>query len=489
MIKKLIVGSLMLLASTAGLTQYCRTKPQPVLHISLRDAILLSLRYNQTVQSAELNRVVQKFSLAVARNMFELQYNLTGGATGSQSMSNGIVPWNVSRNFNLTPNISLKTHYGTQLTFAMTNPLVWSTGQSGYIFNPSATFSLTHPILRGSGRLINEAPLIQAYNSEAVNKLGYKNTVMSDITTIITDYRNVVGQENSLIISQDALKSAKQTVANNKIRIQNGFMAPSENVQAEANAANQELQVVTTKNAVIQAKLQLLQDMGLSIDTQIEVDKTIETDNVTYPVGEQARCILLTHNISYLSALLNIRNTKLSVLQAEDSQRWQLDFNASFAQGPGGGSGPNAGFKSLFNGFNASRSVGLTFNIPIDNLPSQQGYVSAKVGYDQAKLSLKQLEISLEIQLNATLQNLDAAKQQIAIAKRAEDLANQSYQDSLKKLQYGKVSVFEVTTLQTNLVSAQSTYISNQINYLNQVATYQQNLGITLDVWNIRLKY
>lgn len=461
---------------------------QDKLHLSLREAILLSLRYNQAVQSAELQRIIDKFSVAVAQYEFEFQYTLSGSALSTRTMTDA-EPWNRSRIFTLNPGVTRKTRYGTQFNFALNDPLSFATGQSGYLFNPAATLSITHPLLRGSGKLINEAPLLQAYNSEEVNKLNYKNTVIGEVTTIITTYRAVVQAENSLIVDQEALKSAQLTVDQNKIRIQNGFMAPSENVQAEYAVANQALQVISDENAIIQAKLALLQAMGLSSTTQVEVDKTMETDNVTYPVGEEAKNILFCHNITYLAALLGIQNSKLSVLQAEDQQRWQLNFTAQFNQGPGSGGGQNAGFKSLFNGRNVERAVGLTLNIPIDSLPTQQSVVSAKVGYDQQKLSLKQLRMQLESQLIGTIENLAIAKKQIVLAKRAQDLANQSYQDSLKKLTYGKVSLFEVTTLQTNLISAQIAYINSEINFLNLVTVYQQNLGITLDVWNIQLKY
>ncbi len=458
------------------------------MHLSLREAILLALRYNQAVQGAELQRIIDKFTVAVAEYEFEFHYAITGSAGSGQAMSDA-QPWTRNRNFSLTPVITRKNRFGTQFGVTFTNPLSFSTGQSGYLFNPSATLAISHPLLRGSGTLINEAPLMQAYNSEAINKLNYKNTVIGTVTAIILDYRAVVQNENALLVDKAALKSAQQTVEQNKIRIEHGFMAPSENIEAEYAVATQALQVTTDTNSIIQSKLTLLQDMGLSSLTEIEVDKSMDTDHVTYPEGEEAKTILFQNNITYLSALINMQNTKLGVLQAEDSQRWQLDFTAQFGQGPGSGGGDNAGFKSIANGRNVTRSIGLNLAIPIDDMSAQQGIVSAKVGYDQQKLQLKQLRLLLESQLVGTLQNLSIAKQQIVLAKRAQELANMSYENSLRKLTYGKVSLFEVTTLQTNLVSAQIAYIGSEINFLNLVTTYQQTLGTTLDVWNIQLKY
>src|SRR3990167_2930256 len=48
--------------------------------LSLREAILLALRYNPTIQNAELDRIIQRYNLRLAENEFELQFALAGTA-------------------------------------------------------------------------------------------------------------------------------------------------------------------------------------------------------------------------------------------------------------------------------------------------------------------------------------------------------------------------------------------------------------------------
>lgn len=465
---------------------YAQSATKP-LFLTMKDAIFLSLRYNPNVQSAELQRVADKFAVAVAKNQFEFRYGLTGAASSSATRSNG-QPWTTSRNYNLIPTLSRQTRYGTNFNLIMSNPVTINPPSPAF-YNPLLTLTVTQPLLKGSGRLITESSLDQAIITDQLAKLTLKNTVISQVTLIVTDYLNVVGLENTLIVDQTNLDSAKQTVEQNKLRIKAGFMAPSENVQAESAVANQELQVATDKNEIIQAKLQLLQDIGLDSTTQIEVDKTIKTAGMSYPKGEEAKCLMFAHNISYIQALYNLKSSQLSLLVAEDAQRWSLDLTGVITQGGGTGGGANAGLDSLFNNHNKSRSVGLALNVPIDDLQTQQQVVQAKVSNTQTKLSTKQLKLELEVQLQGALQNLTILEGQITLSKTAEDLANQSYQDALKKLAYGKTSVFEVNTLQSTLISAQVAYISNQISYLNAITQFQQNLGITLDVWEIHLIY
>lgn len=457
--------------------------------LSLRDAILLSFRYSPNIESSELQRVLDKFNVALAKNQFEFQYALLGSALSNQSVANG-APVVTNKNFNLTPAISRQTQFGTQYNLAMSNPLTYNSANApGYFYNPALTLQVIHPLLKGSGSTITEANLNIALINDEIAKLNLKNTVINQVTQVILDYRAVVAAENTLIVDQSALTAARKTVFNNKKIIALGFLAPSENIQAETVVASQEIQVASDINAITQARLLLFRDIGIPSDNQLAVDKTISTANPSYPKGAIASQLMYQNNISYLSALLGLKIGKLRLLLAEDQQRWSLNVLGTIMQGSGSGGGGNAGIDSLFNGLNNSRTLGLELAVPIDNMSAQQQVVQAKVVYSQQKLAAKQLKLNLSLQLESALQNLAIVFSQINLAKKFEALANKSYLDALKKSTFGQASMFEVTTLQNSLVSAQIQTIRRQIDYLNSVTQYEKDLGITLDTWNIKLVY
>ncbi|MBS0357688.1 MAG: hypothetical protein JSS53_00235, partial [Proteobacteria bacterium] len=81
--------------------------------LSLRDAVLLSLRYNPSIMTSEINRVVQKFNLRVAQNQFELQYALTGSVNFASSTVSGVRQPS-STTYGLNPSVQLQSHLGTQ---------------------------------------------------------------------------------------------------------------------------------------------------------------------------------------------------------------------------------------------------------------------------------------------------------------------------------------------------------------------------------------
>ena len=119
---------------------------QKTLHLTLREAILLALRYNPNIQNAELDRIAQRYQLRLAHNEFELQYALAGTAVVEKSRYSGI--GNAStRSYFAAPEFDIKSKLGTEASLKMDNTVA-AIGT----YNPLMTLSLTQPLLRGFGR-------------------------------------------------------------------------------------------------------------------------------------------------------------------------------------------------------------------------------------------------------------------------------------------------------------------------------------------------
>ncbi|MBA2655819.1 MAG: TolC family protein [Tatlockia sp.] len=481
-----------LLTFSLGKVSYAETTKPKLLTLSLKEAVFLSLRFNPIVKSSEIQRVVDKFNLAVAKNQFELQYALTGSALHTNSVVAG-VPDIVTGSYNLVPAANLQTVYGTKYNLSLSNPVSLSkigpTSPTNVFYNPALTLAVAQPLIQGSGREVVQAPLNAACNREGIARFAFKSNVIANVTVIMIDYWAVVAAEGALQVAKLALKVSIQTVKNNALQIQQGFLARSENIQALAAVANQRILVASSENQLMQAKLALLRDMGISPFTPIKVDKNLTFEKYKYPKGKQAKRLLFANNPALQIERLNLRNAKINLLLAEDQQRWSLNLVGTIVQGGGFGGGRNGGIGSLFNGSNRSRSLGLTLNVPIDNLPLQQQFVTAKVALTQQQLNARLLKLNLVTQLLSQLENLKILRLQIKLAKESVQLSYQSYQDALKKVTFGQASMFEVTTLQTNFINASLAVIGAEVSYLNAIAAYYQLLGITLNEWAVNLVY
>lgn len=114
-----------------------QARKKAIHRMSLREAILLALRYNPNIQNAELDRIVQRYDLRLAHNEFELQYALGASGVLQKSTFNGIGT-DTTRTLMASPEFDLRTKLGTQATLGIDNNV---TGENNNNFNPVLNFS------------------------------------------------------------------------------------------------------------------------------------------------------------------------------------------------------------------------------------------------------------------------------------------------------------------------------------------------------------
>lgn len=462
---------------------YCPVPKPPAL--SLEDAIFLSLRYSPLVRNAEIQRIVDKFNLRVAQWAYELQYSFTGALAYTNTTSNS--SHSESTTYNVIPQVQYLSPIGTSITVSVPHNFTHNIGQSTY-FNPLLSVVATQPLLRGYGPTITLAPLYNAYDQELSTRLTLRNVVITDITTVITQYTALVQAQNTLKALQLALQASLDTLTQYRAEIKAGRRAPADMVQFEVNVAQQRLSIEAQLVTIQQARLTLLATIGLDPIIQVSVPENVTMNDKNLPDLQQSIQLALRNDIGYQQAKLGLRVLQRQLWVARDAQRWQL--NATLTQTFGGGSGgaPNSGYSSFVNGQNKSTVVGLALTVPINNLPLQQQLVNAKNQVDQAEITLAATRRAVVANATNAYYNLISTKQQIIQAQRAVDLAVITLKNAGIRLNYGRSSAFEVATLQNNLTNAQISLINTQISYDNALASFEQVLGITLDRWCVRIR-
>lgn len=454
--------------------------------LTLRDAILLALRMNPDVHNAELQRVVDKFALAVAHNQFEPQYTFTAQAT----YANGSKPA-----YSATPEVSILSPYGTAATVTATPTFNGSTVTS---------VTVTQPLLRGFGPIPTEALLYEAQLNELSARLTLKNEVMTTIVSVIQAYYVLVQGYNDLKINKLSLDDAKVVLEQTQLKIKYGKAGPAEIAQQQTQVAQQELAVETAKNTIQQDYLALLVLLGLDPDAKLKIVHGITASTVRLPSLTQSITLALANNVDYQKALISFKATQRALLVAKDDQKWQLNVTASASRdlGSNGDIGvvsttpsSSTGFAPVTSGVIVPTGTGTTqqlmFNlsVPIDDVQRKQLIVNAKVGLEQALISLDQDKRTLISNVMSSYNSLLSQAKQIVLAQDSVTYAQQSLDVAQIKFNYGKTTSFELTTLRTNLISAQTTLISQQISYLTAVEQFYELLGITLTKWDISVNY
>lgn len=446
------------------------------LTLSLQEAVLLSLRSNPNVRNAQMQRVIDKYSIRLGQFDFEMQYSLDATATSSHVRSQGVGTANNS--YSLTPGATYKLPFGTTLSADMKN----SSDQNGY--KPTVDFSIKQPLLRGFGKAVTMRGLQDVYDTEILNQITLKNVVIDQINLVINSYWSVVEAENSLKTQEDALKNSEAFVRQNDALIKAGKLAPNENLPARSAAASQRLSVTQAKFSLLNAKQELLKTIGfLDPNENIIISSKPNIENRKLPTFKKSYDLALRRNLDYHKAILQIRFDERSLIVARDNLRWQLDASVDTTRGPG------TGIQGLHDHQNNSTIYGLTLKVPINNISARKDYVQAKIRLEQDRLALQQAKRDLAISVRQQINTLTSQYQQVQQAQVAIQLAQQSLSMEQKKLEHGMSTSINVNAERTRFLNAQISYISNEINFLKSMAAFGKITGETLDDWGIKLRY
>jgi outer membrane protein TolC len=455
-------------------------KPQ---RLSLREAILLALRYNANIQNSELDRIIQRYQLRLANNEFELQYALAGSAAIEKSRYSGIGSV-ANHMFLATPEINLKTKYGTQLALGLTNNV------SNYNdYSPVLNVSVTQPLLRGFGADVNQANLLNANDTDRLNKINLRQAIIDQVTQVISAYRALILSSNNLQNQRRQLTEAQKSFEINQKKIEAGQLEPTGNIQQSYQIESLNLMVEQAENEFNTTSLDLLQSIGLDPGTRLSVPSDVVVGTIRIPNLSQACKTALKNNSQYLAQQINLRADKRAYEVATNQQRWQLDISANMQTGSTTDVEGSRGIQGIYNGRNTSQSAQLQLTIPIRDINRKSQLINAKVQLEKDRLTLITTKRALITTVTNTVNTIQSQAKRYLLAERQVKLANQSYDLEKKKQQAGIASALDVNNTQNQLIQAQTGLISAKIAYLNQLSALERLLGTTIDVWQLKLRY
>jgi outer membrane protein TolC len=450
-----------------------------VKNMTLSEAVALALRHNKTVESAYLDRILEKFTLKIAQEEFRPEINLSASAIYAHTNQADALAKQIGAD------ISLRIPTGGNFTFAWRND---DTDQHDR-YHSSVNLSFTQPLLKGAGLDVNLANQVLAERQEQGNLLNLKSTLTELINRVIHDYRSFFLAQREMEITRLSLDRARKLLDFNGALLKAGRIAQVELIQAEADLANQELSFRTKENALDTMRLNLLKTLDIDRHLEIEPTASVEVQPVVFNVAELQK-IAVDHQPKYLQTLLAHDNAKTSLMLADNNKLWELELATHYNLTGASDSWLDAQQKAGQLG-KGDYSIGLSLRIPLGELTrdqKEQGVLSAKITLRQAELNLQQAKEDLEIEIQDAVRNINLNWEQIKLAKRARELAQKQLDIELEKFKVNRSTNFEVVKFKNDLISSQNSEISTQIEYLNALTDLDALLGITLDKWGVAIE-
>lgn len=454
--------------------------------LDLDRALVMTLANNRSIQSAYLNRVLDKYNLYVAQDLFIPDLNVTLGGT-SQEAGDGAERLGTD-SIGVSYGVSAFLPTGGQVSLGMDTNTARSRNRAvnatDRLSSSNVNFSFVQPLLRGAGYRVARSSLKSAEIVEKGNILGLKSLLIDTISEAIIAYRSYQLELKQLAITETSLERARALVATTQSLIDAGRVAPVELVQAEVTVAQRELSFESAKNSVDNARLNLLSILDIGLDAELILMEQEAFPKFVENTIDYFFNVALDNQPAYLQSLLDLELSEIGVHVAKNNRLWDLDatFSASLAGNEDGGLG------AAFDGLRRNQvdlQAGLTLTIPFGDRSRRQSVLSARLNRQQQALAIAEIKESLQISVRNQVRTVHSLWAQLKLARQSETLVRKQLDAENIRFGLGRSTNFRVVEFEDQLILAQLDTASIGTDYLNALTELDRLLGTSLEVWNI----
>jgi outer membrane protein TolC len=487
------------------------------LSLGLRDAILLTLENNSSVQMDETAIEAQKFALLGQFQLFDpalqssLIVNRYSSPTYSQLQGVGIAGNSTLNTLTQTGQVSYTQTFapGTNVVASISSSKS-STNSSYNYFNPYynsvLSFTFTQPLLRGAGRFANTALVKIARRSLAQSRSTFEAEVNDAILQVIDQYWSAVQARGALDVQQKSLKLAEASYERDKRSLELGALPPLDIYRSQSEMAARKVEVIQAAYELTQAEEALRLTIGADRDPQmhtldLDLTEKPQTDGELENTGVETALAQALGQRPELDAVNNaLDNDDTSIRLARNHLKPNLQLQGFYQSSglggnqydlvtnrlvaPGGfGSSMSQLFSLGYPGYGGSLS--LTF--PVRNRGAQAALGNAMVSrtHDQDAGGQTREQITREVR--DAVHQLDEARQALAAGTVSFDLAQKSLASEQRKYELGAETNFFVLDAQTKLAQAELVLLQTQINYRVALAAVGHSTGDLLGPYHVKI--
>lgn len=477
------------------------------LELTLTNAIQLAVQHNLDIERERFRPQIAKTDVETARAEFDPivgaqaslsqtkalpttevdEFNDQGVFTGTRV----IEPF--SKNGEVTPFLRHKVITGGsyELRFVNTRENVSPTasGISRTIADPryesSLELSFTQPLLRDFGIAVNKAPIRRAEKSEAIAHQRVVQTILDVVFQVQERYWEMVFRLLDLDARRESQKLAEDFLAENKIRVDLGALAPIELVQAETQVKLREEDVIVAEAAVREAQDALkevinIPDMLGSWDIRLKPTDRPTFEPMPAPVVEDKLREALVQRPDIIQSNLSIESREIAREEALNQRLSKLDFEArgnlnSF------GKDAREGLADLseINGY--QWVFGLQFEYPLGNRSARNNLKKRNLELRQEMVAQRRLKLTILREVSQAIRGIETASKRVEVTRAASKLARTQLEAEQEKFRLGLSTSFRVLEFQRELTDARSSETQ-------ALSDYNVELG-RLDLRTGKLRY
>ena len=482
-------------AATQALSAPSAQPAGPAQPLSLEEAVKLALQNNLSVMVERINPGLQDLSILLARTAWTP--NLTSTVRDGRTVS-PITSFLSGASGNLQRD-SLTANVGANqlLPWGANYTVLWdaSRGKSNSVYdspNPSLgsdiSFNFTQPLARN--RTIDSArqQLIVTKMNREISDVSLRQTVLGTIRSVKYAYWNLKASVAALKVAEQSLDLAKESLRNNRSRVEIGTMAPIDIVEAEAEVARRDEAAIVAESTVRRAEDALrtlildsksatfwaarfdLTDQPTFAPTSVDVDAAVK-------VALEKRTDLRTARKNLELTNSNIKfqhNQILPDVNAQVAYGLTGSGGTQLTYGSGGFPPPVIGqvvegfgtvLSRLFSNDFHSWSFTVNFSYPIGTSAAEATLARTKLQLSQSRIQLQELELQVTSSVRDVARQVETNQKRVASTQATSRLMERRLEAEQKKYAAGMSTTFLVFQAQRDLADAQYSALAALLDY------------------------
>lgn len=435
--------------------------------LSITDAIDASVRGNLNLVFARMNPAKTDQDVIAEEAKFlpvfdaAISYTDTKDARASSILDGSPSP--TSENISYSVSATQKFSYGTQLR-VFTSASRAETNSAYATLNPDYNarlgLEITQPLLKGAGRTVNLAPIAIAKSRRRESGLQLKKQILDTILNAETAYWNLSTAYAFRDLKQSNIDLAQRLLEENRVKFNVGLIRKQDVLQAEANLALAEEEIITANQLIEKRNDEMLGSFG-----RLEFDNNpvfsvalLPQDSVEVPDFNSVVKGALDTDLDLQIALEAIERNKIEVSVAEDNVNPTLNLRAGGSMlGREGNFGE--AYKSSANAKGYSWNAGLDLSFPWGLRSEKATRAKAKITLRQSDVNLSNVRQDLMLSLRLAYRSLEAGLESRKSAARTLALNNESFEQQKALYDVGLVTFRDVLQAQKDLDDSKQRYL------------------------------
>jgi outer membrane protein TolC len=509
-------AAFLLLILVAGMNPI-RAGEEGNLVLTLEDCILRAMRDNLQVAVEVYNPEIAGADLTQATEQFLPSLEFSMGKNHSESPSYWWIQGSetvISRYRDYSLAVTQKIPTGGSFSVSLEGYRS-QTNEAFQLINPrfgsTLRFDFTQPLLKDFGFKISRKDILIARNNLEISRNQFRGVLMDMVYRVQEAYWNLVYAIEDVRVKRQSLQLARDLLTKNRKAVEFGKMAPLEILNAEAEVASREADILQAETLIRKQEDLLKTLLNLSVMDDAERNRILPSESpgfIRREISFEAAVEAALHNRPDLIVSdRKVETREINMSSARNRLLPDLSLNLSYWS-PGisgdrilylndnpytgvvvgtekGASGTSLGdaLRLLYNNW----SVGLTLSFPLGNVLTRAEYVRARMELEQSRVEREDGRRQVLLEVRDAVRDVETNAKRVEAYRVSRELAEKRLEAEVKKFDVGLTTNYFVLQYQEELANARSLEIKALVDYNLALARLDKATGVCLEAHAIQV--